>query len=246
MGNGLSSPLFQSKVEGGSYSRSKNKAFSFLNNVSYCDGGEGDNKSAPPISIPPTPTTNVPSDDNSAPTVDNKKKGSFLSSLLHYPNLPNPGSFDNINGSVRRVIMVDAFDGLRFELSKQMSPLFQINHFFMLGSSQIPKEQGCGMYNFSATLPHGSQFYTPNGIVNSSIDTGARVQTRLISQLTKNISTRVTLGLSPSIEETQLNIEADYKGRDFGVTAKYIFGQNITELNYLQSITPKLAIGTHL
>jgi mitochondrial import receptor subunit TOM40 len=162
-------------------------------------------------------------------------------SFWTWPNLPNPGSFDNAEGPVKRVLNVDAYEGMRFELNKQMSPQFSISHFLMMGGPDSN-----AMYNFGANVPHGNQYLTPNGLVNSSVDTGGRVTTRFMTQWSKSIGTRVNIGLGADIEETQFSVEGDFKGKDFSTTFKWMQTQNMFEVNYMQSLTTRIAAGASL
>ena len=61
----------------------------------------------------------------------------------------NPGGFEEAGSAFRRVLSLDTFDGLRFDLAKPMNQQFALTHSILLGTSLIP---GGSNYAFGANL----------------------------------------------------------------------------------------------
>lgn len=57
----------------------------------------------------------------------------------HVPELPkSPGQFERVHEDVKKLTNVNTFEGAKFEVSKPLTPMFALNHLFLLGSSPYP------------------------------------------------------------------------------------------------------------
>lgn len=156
--------------------------------------------------------------------------------------LSNPGSIDNIAKEVEKDVFLNqySFTGLRAEITKMFSatPLFQISHSLSMGSQALPP------YQFSAL--YGS----PKVFMQGSIDNDWALQGRFNWRWNSALVTKTSVSMQPGSEQAMLQIENDYQGADFTANMKAInpsvLEGGLTGIfmgDYLQSITPKFALG---
>ena len=50
----------------------------------------------------------------------------------------NPGPFERLHDDCRRVVHCNTFEGVKFDVSKPLTPTFAVNHNFWLGGSHYP------------------------------------------------------------------------------------------------------------
>ena len=62
----------------------------------------------------------------------------------------NPGPFERLHDDCRRVVHCNTFEGVKFDVSKPLTPTFAVNHNFWLGGSHYPSANQ--HYKFGATL----------------------------------------------------------------------------------------------
>jgi mitochondrial import receptor subunit TOM40 len=156
--------------------------------------------------------------------------------------LRNPGSMENIAKEVEKDVFLNnyTFTGLRADITKMFSgtPLFQLSHALSMGSQALPP------YQFSAL--YGS----PKVFMQGSIDNDFALQGRFNWRWTTALVTKTSVSVQPGGDQAMLQIENDYQGSDFTANIKAInpstLEGGLTGIfmgDYLQSITPKLALG---
>lgn len=156
--------------------------------------------------------------------------------------LSNPGKLEDIAKEVDKDVFLNnySFTGLRAEITKMFSaaPLFQISHALSMGSQVMPP------YQFSAL--YGS----PKVFCQGSIDNDLSLQGRFNWRWNSALITKSSVQMQPGSEQAMLQIENDYQGADFSANIKAInpsvLEGGLTGIfmgDYLQSITPKFALG---
>lgn len=156
--------------------------------------------------------------------------------------LSNPGKLEDIAKEVDRDVFLNnySFTGLRAEITKMFSatPLFQISHALSMGSQVMPP------YQFSAL--YGS----PKIFCQGSIDNDLSLQGRFNWRWNSALITKTSVQMQRGAEQAMLQVENDYQGADFSANVKAInpsmLEGGLTGIfmgDYLQSITPKLALG---
>ena len=156
--------------------------------------------------------------------------------------LSNPGSIDNVAKEVERDVFLNnyTFTGLRAEITKMFStsPLFQISHSLSMGS------QGLAPYQFSA------MYGSPKIFCQGSVDNEFALRGVFNWRWNSALTTKTSVQLQPGGEQAMLQIENDYQGADFTANIKAInpsmLEGGLTGIfvgDYLQSITPKFALG---
>ncbi|KAK3374050.1 eukaryotic porin/Tom40 [Lasiosphaeria ovina] len=155
--------------------------------------------------------------------------------------LSNPGTVETVAKEVQRDVLLTnyMFTGLRADVTKafSLSPLFQVSHQFALGERQPP-------YAFAAL--YGTSKMFAQGNVDNTGALSARFNWAWSpGSVTK---TQMQVGTGQGQDITQL--EHEFTGADFSASVKAInpsfLDGGLTGIvigHYLQSVTPKLALG---
>eukprot|EP00985_Skeletonema_marinoi_P001843 scaffold740_cov119-Skeletonema_marinoi.AAC.1 len=183
---------------------------------------ESDKAAAPP---PPSP---VAADDDIA------KAAASVSSC------PNPGPLEMATYDVRRLVSLDTYDGVRVDISKQLSPYFACVHSFHLGTTMLPDGKNCS-YGFT------TQMNDEEGFMMARVDpergsVDGRIHKALLGGLAMG---KLQLGLSSEGQSDQMLGEVDIGAATWTANLKYgsMGGGNVFGCNYFQAVTPKLAMG---
>ncbi|KAF2452171.1 hypothetical protein P171DRAFT_426554 [Karstenula rhodostoma CBS 690.94] len=154
--------------------------------------------------------------------------------------LSNPGTVENIAKEVQRDVFLNnlSFSGLRAELTKAFSaaPMFQVSHSLSMGSQVQPP--------YAYTAIYGS----PKVFLQANLDNDLQFSGRFNWRWTQALISKASVQLTS--QGNMVSLENDYTGSDFSASLKAInpsvLDGGITGMvmaSYLQSITPKLALG---
>ncbi|QRV99808.1 import receptor subunit tom40 [Ceratobasidium sp. AG-Ba] len=155
--------------------------------------------------------------------------------------LSNPGTTENMQKEVKMTHATNhLFDGARADLSKALSfnPAFQVTHSFNLASYTNP-----ATYNFGAVFANGDFF------MQGGTDHEGNVTGRINRGWTPNNVTKAQMQIANSPNaQSMLQLEQDYQGSDYSLNFKAINpspidGTGIYVGSWLQSVTPRLALG---
>lgn len=156
--------------------------------------------------------------------------------------LPNPGTVENIAREVQRDVFLNnyTFSGLRADLTKafSISPLFQVSHAFSMGSQGLPP------YTFAAL------FGTNKIFMQGNIDNEGTLSTRFNYRWSPSLVTKTQIQIAPGPNQAMVQFDNEYTGNDFTASLKTLnpsmIDGGLTGIfigNYLQSVTPNLALG---
>eukprot|EP00986_Skeletonema_menzelii_P008478 scaffold3598_cov139-Skeletonema_menzelii.AAC.2 len=141
---------------------------------------------------------------------------------------------------VRRLVSLDTYDGVRVDISKQLSPYFACVHSFHLGTSMLPDGKNCS-YGFT------TQMNDEEGFMMARVDpergtVDGRIHKALLGGLAMG---KLQLGLSSEGQSDQMLGEVDVGAATWTANLKYgsMGGGNVFGCNYFQAVTPKLAMG---
>jgi mitochondrial import receptor subunit TOM40 len=156
--------------------------------------------------------------------------------------LSNPGMVENIAKEVQRDVLTTnlMFSGLRADLTKAFSfnPLFQVSHQFAMGERLSP-------YTFAAL------YGTSKVFAQGNIDDQGALSASFNWRWSNALITKSRFQIAPGgTGQDMAQFENEYLGNDFTATLKalnpsYLEG-GLTGIfigQYLQSVTPKLALG---
>jgi mitochondrial import receptor subunit TOM40 len=156
-------------------------------------------------------------------------------------SIPNPGPYEQAAMDGKRLVSLDTFDGMRFDVSKQLSPFMAVVHSFWLGTSMIPDGR-------NKTYAFISQLATEQGLLFARVDfdrgsVDGRIHCPLLGGLCMG---KLQLGLTKGDgQQDQCLAEVDFGGNTWTGNLKYgsVAGGLVFGCNYFQSITPHIALG---
>jgi mitochondrial import receptor subunit TOM40 len=154
--------------------------------------------------------------------------------------IPNPGPYEQAAMEAKRLVSVDTFDGMRFDISKQLSPYMAVVHSFWLGTSMIPDGRNKSYSFITQVVDEAGLLFTRIDFDRGSVD--GRIHRALLGGLAMG---KLQLGVSQEGQQDQCLAELDFGGLTWTGNLKYgsMGGGLIYGCNYLQSITPNLAMG---
>lgn len=170
----------------------------------------------------PPPTTPTPTSDATKPwwrTIERSE-------------LPNPGSYEEINQEATIILRPNLVEGLSFTFNAPLSESFALGSAVELGAKDRP-----GQFAFLAN-------YFTNRLVMMSRTTPAdgRVNGRVFINHTPALTSKITADVGPQPDSSKGSWDLDYRGTDSCSSLKVANG-GIVAVSYLQSVTPWLALG---
>ena len=181
---------------------------------------------------PPPPPAAAPSDDAIASAAASAAKMS----------IPNPGPYEQSAVDGKRLVSIDTFDGLRFDISKQLSPFMAVVHSFWLGTNMIPDGRNKTYSFITQIADEQGLLFTRIDFDRGSVD--GRIHRALLGGLCMG---KLQLGLSANGDgaQDQCMAEVDFGGNTWTANLKYgsMGGGLVYGCNYFQSITPRVAMG---
>ncbi|KAK3378533.1 eukaryotic porin/Tom40 [Podospora didyma] len=155
--------------------------------------------------------------------------------------LSNPGTVETIAKEVQRDVLLTnyMFSGLRADITKafSLSPLFQVSHQFAMGERLNP-------YSFASI--YGTNRVFAQGNIDNAGALSTRFNWRWGPTSTHVTKTQFQIGTGQDMAQ----FEHEYVGNDFTASVKTLnpsfLDGGLTGIvigHYLQSITPKLAVG---
>mmetsp|Transcript_14216 Transcript_14216/g.21008 ORF Transcript_14216/g.21008 Transcript_14216/m.21008 type:complete len:373 (+) Transcript_14216:91-1209(+) len=185
---------------------------------------------------PPSPPPPPLGDDQPPPPPPDaiEEAAASVSAIL------NPGPYEHAAMDGKRLVSLDTFDGLRFDINKQLSPYMAVVHSFWLGTTMIPDGR-------NKTYTFLTQIADDSGLLLSRVDfdrgsVDGRIHQALLGGLAMG---KLQLGLSQEGQGDQCLAEVDFGGLTWTGNLKYgtMAGGMLFGMNYFQSITPRLAMG---
>ncbi|KAG0092102.1 translocase of outer mitochondrial membrane [Podila epicladia] len=153
-------------------------------------------------------------------------------------NLPNPGTYEGINREVKHTFLTNhVFDGARCDITKVLTPNFQVTHSFAMGAAG-----SASTYNF------GTAFIGQQSFLSGNLDTDGNVQARVNYAWSNTNVSKCQAQFSNTPGHSMLQLEQDYNGRDFNINLKavnpvLIEGTGIYIGSILQSLSQHVAVG---
>ncbi|XP_018331890.1 mitochondrial import receptor subunit TOM40 homolog 1 [Agrilus planipennis] len=157
----------------------------------------------------------------------------------------NPGPLEELHQKCKNVFP-SCFEGARVMLTRGLSNHFQISHTLNM-SSVTPSG-----YRFGATYVGTKQISPTEAypIMLGDIDPSGNLNATIIHQLRPKVQTKFGAQVQNN-KFTASQLSVHYKGRDYTATCTVanpdiINGSGILVLQYLQSITPSVALGSEI
>ncbi|KAM7204123.1 Eukaryotic porin/Tom40 [Rhypophila sp. PSN 637] len=156
--------------------------------------------------------------------------------------LSNPGTLEGIAKEVQRDTLLTnyMFTGLKADITKafSLSPLFQVSHQFAMGERLNP-------YTFAG------MYGTNNVFAQANMDNDGSLSSRFNYRWSNKAVTKSSFQIAPAgTGQDMAQFEHEYTGSDFTASIKALnpsfLEGGLTGIfigHYLQSVTPKLALG---
>lgn len=138
----------------------------------------------------------------------------------------------------KRLLNLDAHDGLRINIAKQMSPLMHVSHQFWLGTAMIPGKTK--NYSLSTNVGH----MDGRGLYSRLDPEQGRVDGTIALPLPFGMA-KIQTGVSSEGSQDVLQAEVDIGAETWMGNLKYgtMGGGIMFGCNYFQSVTKNLALG---
>ncbi|KAM3587064.1 translocase of outer mitochondrial membrane [Umbelopsis sp. WA50703] len=164
---------------------------------------------------------------------------SSINSYRQRLNLPNPGKFERLHFETKDTFLNNyIFDGAQANIIKELSGNFHVQHQFSLGSQVAPP-----MYNFMAG------YTTERTMMQGTMDNDTNMNGTIRHMWSPSSMSKVVGQFTNTPGHSMIQLEQDYIGSDFSFNVKAMNPSpveftGIYMASYLQSITPKLAVGS--
>ncbi|XP_058078694.1 mitochondrial import receptor subunit TOM40-1-like [Magnolia sinica] len=177
------------------------------------------------------------------PPSDAKDGESKTEEKVDYLNLPCPIPFEEIQREALMSLKPELFEGLRFDFTKGLNQKFSLSHSVFMGSAEIPSQSSETIKVPTAHYEFGANFLDPKLMLIGRILTDGRLNARVKCDLTDNLTLKMNAQIQNEPHFSQGTFNFDYKGKDF--RSQFQMGNNaFYGINYIQSITPHLSLGS--
>ncbi|KAF9292701.1 translocase of outer mitochondrial membrane [Mortierella antarctica] len=182
-------------------------------------------------------------------------------------NLPNPGTYEGVKREVKHTFLTNhVFDGARCDITKVLTPSFQVTHSFAMGAAGSASTYNFGTAfigqqasSFSNTPGHsmlqleqdynGRDYNINLKAVNPLLIEGTGI---FIGSILQSLSQHVAVGMegvyqrpTPGQAERTLSYVAKYTGRDYIATAQWQ-GFGALQAAYYLRYSDKVDFGTEI
>ncbi|XP_059825683.1 mitochondrial import receptor subunit TOM40 homolog [Hypanus sabinus] len=159
--------------------------------------------------------------------------------------LPNPGTFEECHRKCKELFPIQ-MEGVKLIVNKGLSNHFQVNHTVSLSTMAESS------YHFGATYV-GSKQISPTEafpVLVGDMDNTGSLNAQVIHQVTNRVRSKVVLQTQQS-KFINWQVDSEYRGEDYTATLTLgnpdiLLGSGIMVAHFLQSITPRLALGAEL
>ncbi|KAJ8646509.1 hypothetical protein MRB53_008257 [Persea americana] len=177
------------------------------------------------------------------PPQDSKEAEAKTEEKVDYLNLPCPIPYEEIQREALMSLKPELFEGLRFDFTKGLNQKFSLSHSVFMGSMEIPSQSKDIIKVPTAHYEFGANFLDPKLMLVGRILTDGRLNARVKCDLTENLTLKVNAQIQNEPHFSQGTFNFDYKGKDF--RSQFQMGNGaFYGLNYIQSVSPHLSLGT--
>lgn len=146
--------------------------------------------------------------------------------------LPNPGSYEEINQEATSILRPNLVQGLLFNFNAPLSQSFALGNSVEMGAADNP-----GAFAFNAN------YYTNRLVmISRTTPSDGRVHGRIFVNHTPSLTSKVTADVGIEPDSSKGSWDLDYRSADSCSQLKFASG-GVVAVSYLQSVTPWLALG---
>eukprot|EP00850_Spirogloea_muscicola_P010736 SM000064S19758 [mRNA] locus=s64:287997:290152:+ [translate_table: standard] len=156
--------------------------------------------------------------------------------------LPCPVKYEEMQREALMSLKPEHFEGLRFDFTKPLNQKFSLSHGLFMGSVEVPSQTSQIIKIPSAHYEFGPNLIDSRMMLIGRILTDGRMSARVKYDVTDHLSVKINAQLVSEPHFSQAMFQFDYKGWDY--QAQLQLGNNaFYGFNYIQSVTPTLALG---
>ncbi|XP_062895080.1 mitochondrial import receptor subunit TOM40 homolog [Mobula hypostoma] len=159
--------------------------------------------------------------------------------------LPNPGTFEECHRKCKELFPIQ-MEGVKLIVNKGLSNHFQVNHTVSLSTTAESS------YHFGATYVGTKQISPTEAfpVLVGDMDNTGSLNAQVIHQVTNRVRSKMVLQTQQS-KFINWQVDSEYRGEDYTATLTLgnpdiLLGSGIVVAHFLQSITPRLALGAEL
>uniref|UniRef100_A0A0C9S9K2 TSA: Wollemia nobilis Ref_Wollemi_Transcript_56_1724 transcribed RNA sequence n=1 Tax=Wollemia nobilis TaxID=56998 RepID=A0A0C9S9K2_9CONI len=201
----------------------------------------------PPPSSPPSQTVNLPPPHplGVLPTGESAEDAAKGSDKVDWLSLPCPVPYEEVQREVLMSLKPELFEGMRFDFTKPLNQKFSLSHSVFMGSMEVPSQSTDTIKVPTGHYEFGANFLDPKLMLVGRILTDGRLNARVKADLTEKLTLKINAQLTNEPHFSQGMFNFDYKGKDFRTQLQ--LGNNaFYGANYIQSVSPHLALGGEL
>lgn len=164
---------------------------------------------------------------------------------VDYLNLPCPIPYEEIQREALMSLKPELFEGLRLDFTKGLNQRFSLSHSVFMGLMEVPSQSNDVIKVPTANYEFGANFLDPRLMLVGRVMTDGRLNARVKCDLADNLTLKINAQLTNEPHYSQGMFHFDYKGRDF--RTQFQIGNNaFYGVNYIQSVTPYLSLGSEV
>jgi len=204
--------------------------------VSRC----ADAPAPPPVVAPGTtaaPGSVLPAAAQAAVAAAAAKK----SPKVDYMELPCPVKYEELQREAMMSLKPECFEGCRFDFTKPLNQKFSLQHSLFMGSVEVPAQGEQVLKIPAATYEFGANLFDNNTLMIGRVCEG-RLSARVNLPVGDALLVKIRADIMENRAHSQGMLDVDYKGLDWQGQLK-VGNQQFFGANYLQSVTPTLALG---
>lgn len=152
-----------------------------------------------------------------------------------------PGQFMDGLSEISRVTNVDVFDGLKFDLSKQLAQTFGVSHQLWVGSPTAAQQGRSYVFTTHATNEAGEAYAVGSMTTDRSVSLRGAVPLTTFGVKSTGITLKPTLQLGSN---DAWNMQIDQASANNACRAD--LSQGTMSFSFNQAITPRLSVGMDL
>lgn len=161
---------------------------------------------------------------------------------VDYLKLPVPIKYEEIQREALMALKPELFEGLRFDYNKPLNQKFSLAHSVFMGNVEVPSQSAQVLKIPNSTYEFGANVLDQRMMLIGRVLTDGRMSARVNYMVTENLAVKINAQLTNEPHFSQGMLHFDYKGSDY--QAQLQLGNNaFYGANYIQSVTPTLALG---
>lgn len=161
---------------------------------------------------------------------------------VDYLKLPAPIRYEDIQREVMMALKPDVFEGLRFEVTRPLNQNFFLTHSLFMGNMEVSTGGKQVIKCPMGTYEFGANVLQEKFLMLGRIATDGRLSGRVKYDINDWLGVKFHCQLGNDPSQSQVMVDADMKGSDWNAQLK-LGSPQFYGLNYLQSVTPHLAVG---